>query len=94
MVSCRKISFGVLKYEIFNKNPIIDDIYAFMPLESISNLIVEPITRLSVVRSMGSQLGVNSVGDYAIHWYSILIVIIWTAIFVFLSYKLLKKRDL
>lgn len=89
-----KISYGVLKYEIFNKNPVIDDIYAFMPLESISNLIVEPITRLSVVRSMGSQLGVNSIGDYSIHWYSLLIVIIWTAIFVFLSYKLLKKRDL
>ena len=89
-----KISYGIIKFEIMDRNPIVDKIYAFMPLESMSNLIIEPITRLSVVKNMGSQLGVNDIKDYSVHWYSILIVLIWTSIFVFLSYKLLKKRDL
>lgn len=89
-----KISYGIFKFEIFNKSTVVDDVYAFMPLESMSNLIVEPFSRLSIVKSVGSQLGVNNIKDYAVHWYSILIVLIWTAIFVFLSYKLLKKRDL
>lgn len=89
-----KISYGIFKFEIFNKSTVVDDVYAFMPLESMSNLIVEPFSRLSIVKSVGSQLGVNNIKDYGVHWYSILIVLIWTAIFVFLSYKLLKKRDL
>ena len=89
-----KISYGIIKFEIMDRNPIVDKIYAFMPLESMSNLIIEPITRLSVVKNMSSQLGVNDIKDYSVHWYSILIVLIWTSIFVFLSYKLLKKRDL
>ena len=88
------LSYGILKFEVFNRNPIIDDVYAFMPLESISNLIVEPFTRLSVVKNMGNQLGIENIKDYSVHWYSLLIVMAWTAIFVFLSYFLLKKRDL
>ena len=32
--------------------------------------------------------------DYAVHWYEFVIVIGWTALFVFLSYRLLKARDL
>jgi ABC-type transport system involved in multi-copper enzyme maturation permease subunit len=89
-----KISYGIMKFEIFDKNPIVDQVYAFMPLESMSNLIIEPFTRLSIVKSMGDQLGVDNIKDYSVHWYSLLIVLVWTAIFVFLSYKLLKKRDL
>ena len=88
------LSYGILKFEVFNRNPIIDDVYDFMPLESISNLIVEPFTRLSVVKNMGNQLGIENIKDYSVHWYSLLIVMAWTAIFVFLSYFLLKKRDL
>ena len=88
------LSYGILKFEVFNRNPIIDDVYDFMPLESISNLIVEPFTRLSVVKNMGNQLGIENIKDYSVHWYSLLIVMAWSAIFVFLSYFLLKKRDL
>ncbi|GAL68505.1 hypothetical protein JCM19301_1903 [Jejuia pallidilutea] len=32
--------------------------------------------------------------DYAVHWQEIVIVLGWTALFIFLSYSLLKKRDL
>ena len=89
-----KISYGIMKFEIFDRSPKVDEFYAFMPLESMSNLIIEPFSRLSVVKTMGNQVGINQLKDYSVHWYSLLIVIAWTALFVFLSYKLLKKRDL
>lgn len=89
-----KISYAFMKFDIFDRSPKVDDFYAFMPLESMSNLIIEPFTRLSVVKTMESQVGINHVKDYAVHWYSLLIVMAWTVLFVFLSYKLLKKRDL
>lgn len=66
----------------------------FLPLESMSNLLKEPFSRLSAVQHIGVQLGEDFRFDFAIHWYEILIVLCWTAIFVYLSYALLKKRDL
>lgn len=88
------IAKGILTFNIFPKSDIASNITQFFPLESMSNLIVEPFTRLSIVKNVGTQIGVDNIKDYDVHWYSILIVLIWTAIFVFLSYKLLKKRDL
>ena len=66
----------------------------FLPLESMSNLIVEPFTRLSVIKSIGNQMGVQNVKDYGVHPFSILIVLAWTFLFIYFSYKLLEKRDL
>lgn len=66
----------------------------FFPLESMANLIKEPITRLSAVQNIGKQIGEEMKFDYHVHWYEFLIVLIWTFIFVYLSYALLKKRDL
>lgn len=88
------IAKGILTFNIFPKSDIASNITQFFPLESMSNLIVEPFTRLSIVKNVGTQIGVDNIKDYDVHWYSILIVVLWTAIFVFLSYKLLKKRDL
>jgi ABC-type transport system involved in multi-copper enzyme maturation permease subunit len=65
-----------------------------LPLEAMSNLIVEPITRLSVVKTIGTQIGVNDIKDYSVPITSILIVLAWTVIFMLMSYKILKKRDL
>lgn len=66
----------------------------FFPMESMQNLIDEPFTRLSAVKNLGDQIGEDLNFDYAVHWYEILIVLGWTAIFIYLSYALLKKRDL
>jgi len=85
---------GILTFKIFPDSNIAENITQFFPLESMSNLIVEPFSRLSVVKSIGVQIGVNNLKDYSVHWYSLLIVVIWTIIFVLMSYKLLKKRDL
>tara|TARA_B000000460_G_C21303820_1_gene301372 strand:- start:19 stop:225 length:207 start_codon:yes stop_codon:yes gene_type:complete len=66
----------------------------FFPLEAMSNLIIEPFSRLNAIQAAANQLGTENGKDYSIHWYQILIVLIWTAIFVYSSLILLKKRDL
>lgn len=88
------IFYGVLKWKIFRDSEVADNIARFFPLESMSNLIKEPFSRLSAVQTAATQIGSEIEKDYGIHWYQLIIVVIWTAIFVFLSYKLLKKRDL
>lgn len=85
---------GILKFQIFPNNDNDEYITQFFPLESMSNLIVEPFTRLSLVKSIGTQMGVENTKDYSVHWFGILIVVVWTIIFVLMSYNLLKKRDL
>lgn len=89
-----KISYLTLKFDVFNRDPRVDQVYAFMPLESMSNLIVEPFTRLSAIRSLQTAVGENSIKDYSVHFLSIFIVLIWSALFVFFSYKIIQKRDL
>ena len=88
------IAKGVLKFEIFSGTETGDKIVQFFPLESMSNLIIEPFTRLSIVKTIGTQVGIENLKDYSVHWYSLLIVLVWISIFIFLSYKLLKRRDL
>ena len=67
---------------------------AFFPLNSMFNLIKEPFSRLSAVQTVADQIGEEIPLDYAVHGYEMLIVLGWTAIFIYLSYALLKKRDL
>jgi len=69
-------------------------IKGIFPLQSMSNLIDEPFTRLSAVQNLGQQIGEDLNFDYAVHWYEILIVLAWTTLFIYSSYALLKKRDL
>ncbi|MGS2761743.1 ABC transporter permease [Sinomicrobium sp. M5D2P9] len=66
----------------------------FFPLNAMSNLIKEPWTRLSAVRTAASQIGEELSRDYAVHWYEVGIVLVWTSLFIYWSYALLKKRDL
>ncbi|KAB1154868.1 ABC transporter permease [Flavobacterium luteum] len=88
------IAKGILSFKLFPEGNIASNISRFLPLEAMSNLIVEPITRLSAIESIGTQMGIENTKDYGVHWYSILIVITWTVIFMLMSYKLLEKRDL
>ena len=88
------IARGILNFKLFPEGNIASYITMFFPLESMSNLIVEPFSRLSFVKTISTQIGVTDVKDYGIHWYGLLIVLAWTFIFMLLSYKLLKNRDL
>jgi ABC-type transport system involved in multi-copper enzyme maturation permease subunit len=88
------IAKGILTFKIFPKSETASSITQFFPLESMSNLIVEPFTRLSVIKNIQAAVGDNAVKDYSVHYSSIIIVLCWTVIFMLISYKLLKKRDL
>ena len=88
------IANGILTFKVFPKTNTASQITQFFPLESMSNLIVEPITRLSVIKNIQTAVGDTNVKDYSVHFSSILIVLVWTTLFIFLSYKIIKKRDL
>lgn len=88
------IAKGILMFEIYPKSEKASTITQFFPLESMSNLIVEPFSKLSIIRNIKTTIGANDIKDFDVHFTSILIVIFWTSLFVFLSYKIIKKRDL
>lgn len=89
-----KISYSYFKFEVFNRSSKVDDVYSFFPLESIGNLIVEPFTRFSVIRSLQTTIGDNTIKDYSIHFSSLVIVCVWVSIFIYASYKIIQRRDL
>lgn len=69
-------------------------IMQFFPLEAMSNLIKEPFTKLNAVKTVAKQVGEDLTKDFSVHLFDIFIVLIWTFIFIYLSYWILKKRDL
>lgn len=73
---------------------LFESVYNFLPLNAMSDLIEEPITRFGAVQSAASQLGETFTGGYDVPWLSVLICIGWTTLFVYWSYAILKKRDL
>ena len=62
-----------------------------LPLESMYKLIDQPLQRIAMTKFPDKK---QMLYDYAVHWHEIAIVLTWTALFIFLSYRLLKKRDL
>jgi ABC-type transport system involved in multi-copper enzyme maturation permease subunit len=89
------IIIGVLNFKVFPNDDYDRNFTQFLPLESMSNLIKEPFTRLSVVKNIENTIGgTGNIKDYGVHFTEILIVLAWTVIFVLMSYKLLKRRDL
>ncbi len=72
----------------------VSEIMRFLPLEAMANLIKEPFTRLDAVKAVAKTAGEDLSKDFSVQPLDIIIVLIWTAIFIYLSYLLLKKRDL
>jgi ABC-type transport system involved in multi-copper enzyme maturation permease subunit len=94
------IGHAILKYEILgythlDKDTIVIDwVKDILPLESMSNLIVEPFTRLNFIKSVTTSVGATIEKNYAVEPISIVIVLFWTCLFLLLSFYILKKRDL
>jgi ABC-type transport system involved in multi-copper enzyme maturation permease subunit len=88
------IARGLMEWKLFRESDVDEKIAQFFPLESMSLLVREPFSRLNVIQSAATQLGSEFEKDYGIHWYQLLIAGIWALVFVYLSYALLKKRDL
>ncbi|CAH0336326.1 hypothetical protein FVB9288_02013 [Flavobacterium sp. CECT 9288] len=85
---------GILTFKVFPEGTTAASITQFLPLQSMSNLIIEPFSRLSVVKNIGTQIGLENSKDYGVSLFSIAIVLCWTVIFIYFSYKILKNRDL
>ncbi|MBQ4914407.1 ABC transporter permease [Maribacter sp. MMG018] len=84
---------GLIRWKLFDGDTT-ETIMGFFPLQSMFNLIKEPFTRLEAVQTVADQVGEHINLNYQVHWYEIAIVMAWTGIFIYLSYALLKKRDL
>jgi ABC-type transport system involved in multi-copper enzyme maturation permease subunit len=85
---------GLLVFKIFPDSTKGYTITQFLPLEAMSNLILLPFPRLSMIKNIQNQIGYENNIDYSVNYFSILIVLIWTFLFVYFSYKILKNRDL
>ncbi|MEO8933494.1 MAG: ABC transporter permease subunit [Xanthomarina sp.] len=83
------IAFGIISWKA--NMDIAGKIQGFFPLKSMYNLIDQPFQRIMMTKFPEKT---DLMYDYAVHGYEIMIVLTWTAIFIFLSYRLLKKRDL
>ncbi|WP_397363347.1 ABC transporter permease subunit [Olleya sp. R77988] len=70
---------------------IATQIQNFFPLKSMWKLIDEPFRRIA---STKIPMNEEFLYDYAVHWHEIAIVLVWTTLFIYWSYALLKKRDL
>ncbi|MGJ8732727.1 ABC transporter permease [Cellulophaga fucicola] len=73
---------------------VADSVSRFFPFGSMWSTITEPFSRLNVIKSAAQQVGEDISRDYSVQPLQLLIVLCWTAIFIYLSYILLKKRDL
>lgn len=88
------ILYSILRWQIFKDSDIAEGIANFFPLNSMANLIKEPFTRLGAIQSAATQLGETLTKSYSVELLNIGIVLVWTALFIYGSYSILKKRDL
>ncbi|MEK9613965.1 MAG: ABC transporter permease [Flavobacteriaceae bacterium] len=90
------IAFGLMKWKLSDLIPALsaEQIFRFFPLNSMGNLIKEPFSRLSAVQNIADQIGDGFTKDYSIHTGDVLIVMVWSTLFIWGSYTLLKIRDL
>ncbi|AZQ44595.1 ABC transporter permease [Nonlabens ponticola] len=86
------IAMGLDKYYTLNIGDYLDHI---LPLNAMSNLIKQPFTRLELVNSTINQTNIEGLNfEYQIEWLDVLSVTIWSFLFIYWSYLLLKRRDL
>ena len=88
------IKFVILGGDDKHKN-FGDTIIQFFPMESMGNLIKEPFTRLSAIKTIETTIGGAKVAkDYSVHFSEISVALLWAFICILTSYYILKKRDL
>jgi ABC-2 type transport system permease protein len=84
---------GMIRWRLFDGETT-DAIMGFFPLNAMFNVLKEPFSRLSAVQSVANQIGEEIALDYGTSLLDMGIVLAWTAIFIWGSYRILKKRDL
>ena len=84
---------GVIRWKLFDGETT-DAIMGFFPLNAMFNVLKEPFSRLNAVQSVANQIGEKVSLNYQTTLLEMAIVIIWTAVFVWGSYAIVKNRDL
>ena len=79
--------------DLNNTSNTVEFIQQLLPGEAISNLIKQPFSRLGAVKTLANTMG-KTFEKPEVELSAIFIVFVWTFIFIYLSYTLLKKRDL
>lgn len=90
------ITFGLMKWKLSDYMPSLsaEQVHAFFPLNSMSTLIPEPFTRLSAVKNVMGQIGEPIGINHEVSLTNIIVVLLWTTLFLWGSYRILKRRDL
>jgi len=89
------IIYATLANKVFHDMELTEKVTSFFPLISISSLIVEPVTRFKAYKAIETQMNADALPkDYSVHWDNAAVVVMWTIIFMLMSYRILKKRDL
>lgn len=83
------ILYGLIAWQ--SDSALAEKIQNFFPLKSMYKLIEQPFQRVAMSKFPDKA---ELAYDYAVHLHEITIVICWTAVFIFSSFRLLKKRDL
>ena len=84
---------GMIRWKLFDEATT-DTIMGFFPLNSMWNLIKQPFTRFEAVQTVAQQIGEEVQLNYYTSLGDFIIAILWAFIFIYLSYFILKKRDL
>lgn len=66
----------------------------YLPLMSIYYLTPEPFSQLETAQQMGQAMGAEVNYDNGFGWKAFATAIVWTGVYLFLGYRILKKRDL
>lgn len=88
------LAYGIMKWQLFRDSEVADTIASIFPLNAMANLIKEPFSRIGAFQSAANQLGEEFYKSYEVGYVNVLIVLIWTALFIYWSYAILKRRDL
>ena len=90
------IAYGLMKWKLSDFIPQLsaEQVIVYFPLNALSNLIKEPFTRLSAIQNIADKIGEGFTKDYGISVFNLTIVLLWSALFIWGSYGLLKRRDL
>ena len=69
-------------------------IKSILPFYSSESLIPNPIPRLDFIKQASNQLGEIYQIDYNVPIFNIIVSLLWSALFIYGAYALIKKRDL
>lgn len=91
-----KVIYALLRWKFFKNSDVHDKVMQFFPLHALSNVIIQPFTRFNKIKSLAKTTNTKELLniDYHIHPTQLLILVFWTFVFVYVSYWLLKRRDL